>query len=45
MIFINGEGWRIKIVSPSHPALLTPEGTIALGCCDDNVKTIFINGH
>lgn len=45
MIYINGTEWGVEIVSPFHPSLLTPEGTIALGCCDDWLKTIFVNGN
>lgn len=43
MIQVNGEGWDICLVPPHHPSLTTPEGTQALGCCDDTVKTIFIS--
>lgn len=43
MIFVNGEGWDIRLVPPSHPGLTTPEGTQALGCCDDIRKTIYID--
>lgn len=43
MITVNGEGWTIRLVPPYHPSLTTPEGTQALGCCDDWLKTIFIN--
>lgn len=42
MVNINGERWRILLVSPNHPSLMTSEGTYALGCCDDTLKTIFI---
>lgn len=42
MININGEDWKILLVSPNHPSLLTPFNTYTLGCCDDNLKTIFI---
>lgn len=42
MININGENWKILLVSPNHPSLLTPNNTYTLGCCDDNIKTIFI---
>lgn len=44
MIKINGENWRISLVSPNHPALRMPNGVVTLGCCDDLLKTIFING-
>lgn len=43
MIMVNGEGWRICVVSPNHPGLTTPEGTQALGCCDDISKTIYLS--
>ena len=39
---INGESWRILIVSSNHPALERPNGSFTLGCCDDNVKSIYI---
>ena len=43
MIHVNGEGWDICLVPPGHPNLTTPEGTQALGCCDDTIKTIVIS--
>lgn len=43
MININGEAWKIFLVSSNHPALQTPNGSAALGCCDDNLKSIFID--
>ena len=43
MIEINGEAWRVFLVSPNHPALRRPNGTAALGSCDDILKAIFIN--
>ena len=42
MIRINVELWRVRIVPPQHPALYR-NGNPAIGCCDDNVKTIFIS--
>lgn len=42
MININGENWKILIVSSNHPAVQRPDGTYTLGCCDDLVKTIFV---
>lgn len=42
MIEINGEIWKVFLVSPNHPALRRPNGT-ALGSCDDILKAIFIN--
>ena len=43
MIIINGEGWRVRLVPPSHPLLLTPRNSLALGCCDNLTKTICIS--
>jgi hypothetical protein len=33
-MIINGVGWRVRMVSPSHPFLITPWKTHALGVCD-----------
>ena len=44
MININGESWKILLVHPYHSGLNRGNNTFALGCCDDNLKTIFING-
>lgn len=43
MIVINGEDWRILLVSPTHPALKRSDNGYSLGVCDDILKTIFIN--
>ena len=42
MIRINGELWRVRLVSPQHP-ILYRNGNPALGCCDDITKTIYIS--
>lgn len=42
MFKINGEEWRVLIVSPFHPALRRSDGNYSLGVCDDLAKTIFI---
>lgn len=42
MININGEAWRIFLVSPNHPMLRREEGEYALGVCDDVLKSIYI---
>lgn len=42
MININGRDWRILIVSSNHPALMRENGSFTLGCCDDNVSSIYI---
>lgn len=43
MFEINGETWRILLVSSDHPSLVTSSGRVTIGCCDDNDKTIYIN--
>ena len=44
MFKINGEMWRVLLVSPFHYSLLKSDGTYTLGVCDDRTKTIYING-
>lgn len=39
---INHIGWRVRIVPPTYPALLTNDNYFTLGCCDNTAKTIFI---
>jgi hypothetical protein len=43
VININGEAWRIFLVSPNHPALQAPDGSVSFGCCDNILKSIFID--
>ena len=43
MFNINGEDWRVLLVSPNHPSLLKSDGFYTIGVCDDNTKTIYIN--
>ena len=43
MVNINGEEWRIALVSPFDPALQRSDLGYTLGVCDDIAKTIFIN--
>lgn len=43
MFNINGVDWEIKFASPNHPKLKKPDGSYALGSCDDSTKTIYIN--
>lgn len=42
MININGEDWRVLLVSPTHPQLKRSDGTYTIGACDDILKTIYI---
>ena len=43
MININGNEWRIALVSPFDSSLQRSDKSYALGVCDDIEKTIFIN--
>ena len=43
MLNINGEEWRILLVSPTHPSLKRSNGSYTIGSCDDSLKTIFLN--
>ena len=42
-MIINGVRWRVRLVSPAHPLLLTPWFTHALGVCDKVTQTICID--
>ena len=42
-MIINGRRWRVRLVSPSHPLLLTPWKTHALGVCDKATQTIYVD--
>lgn len=43
MLNINGENWRVLLVSPFHPALYRSDGTLSIGACDDDDKAIYLN--
>ena len=43
MININGENWRVLLVSPFHPQLQRSDGTWSIGACDDYYKTIYLS--
>ena len=43
MFTINGEYWKIHLVSPNHPALYRLDGSLTIGACDDDTKTIYVN--
>lgn len=45
MFNINGERWRVLLVSPYHHMLRTPTGDFTLGSCNDDTKTIYINNE
>lgn len=42
MVEFNGKDWNILLVSSNHPALQKTSGDFALGSCDDDNKTIYI---
>ena len=42
-MIVNGVRWRVRLVSPAHPLLLTPWRTHALGVCDKTTQTIYID--
>ena len=42
-MIINGVRWRVRLVSPAHPLLLTPWKTHALGVCDKVTQIICID--
>lgn len=42
MVNINGEYWTIYAVSQNHPALMRTDGSVTIGACDDNTKSIYI---
>ena len=42
-MIINGVRWRVRLVSPAHPLLLTPWETHALGVCDKVTQTICVD--
>lgn len=43
MITINGEGWRVLLVSANHPQLMRENGTWSIGACDNMLKTIYVS--
>lgn len=43
MFNMNGYMWEVIITSPSHPCLRRSNGSYALGSCDNNCKTIYLN--
>lgn len=42
MININGEEWRVLLVSPFHPQLQRSDGSQSIGACNDILKTIYL---
>ena len=42
MFNINGENWKVFLVSANHPALIRSNNSLSIGACDDNLKSIYI---
>lgn len=43
MFTINGEVWMVKFCHPNHPMLRRSNGSAAIGSCDNNTKSIYLN--
>lgn len=43
MFNINGITWQVNYVSPNYFYLTRSDGSYALGACDNDTKTIYIN--
>lgn len=43
MFQINGEWWKVVLTSTVQPKLFRSNGSLAIGSCDDESKTIYIN--
>ena len=43
MFKINDSVWRILLVSPNHPQLQRSNGSYAIGACDKDTGSIYIN--
>lgn len=42
MVKINGIDWKVYLVSSNHPYLMMPDETFTFGCCDNDLKGIYI---
>lgn len=45
MFIINGESWQVVTVPSHHPKLFRSDGSLTIGSCDDNSKTIYISNE
>lgn len=43
MFNVNGTEWNIAFVKPNSRQLCRSDGTLTIGVCDNNTKTIYIN--
>lgn len=42
MLEFNGEKWVVLLVEWNHPSLHREDGSLTIGMCDDDDKTIYI---
>ena len=40
---INNDIWHIHFVSPGHHKIIRDDGSVSIGSCDDETKTIYID--
>ena len=45
MFTINGEPWDILFVPWDHSMMYRSDGSLTIGACDDETKTIYINNQ
>ena len=43
MFIINNVEWNIKFVPPLHPMLYRSDGSVTVGMCDNETRTIYID--
>jgi hypothetical protein len=43
MFNINGEDWHIVFVSWDHPMMRRSDGSLTIGACDDESKSIYVS--
>ncbi len=43
MFNINGDDWKIILASANHPMFIRSDGSLTIGACDNNTKSIYIN--
>lgn len=43
MFNINGFQWYVKFVQPNSSHLVRDDGSLTIGMCDNNTRTIYIN--
>lgn len=43
MFIINNVEWNVKFVPPLHPMLHRSDGSVTVGMCDNETRTIYID--